>query len=109
MDLIYWFSLMIPFTFHPERTVAVSLVFFLCYLGAFFGHRKFLSLRSLPILICAVMWALFTIWEIHCEAIGANIRADLFFIAPVLIIASIVSLFLSIIALLSYIIERIRK
>lgn len=80
----------------PERIFVVSGGFFLGYFVIRLFSRKLPFIRSWPLLIPAIAWALFTLWELYCRVQKFNIRVDLFFIYPVLIIVSIFGLSVSI-------------
>ena len=71
------------------------LRFFVGYLGLRMFRRKFSSVQDWPLLIPAVIWGLFAIWEWHCKAQQYNIRVDLLLFYPVLIIVSIAGPLLS--------------
>lgn len=96
MDVIKWLFLPIqPFVWHPERIVAVSCAFFVIHFVLRLLHHKFSSVRDWPVLVPAIIWALFAIWEWYCKEQQYNIRVDLLLIYPVLIIVSIGGLLLS--------------
>ena len=89
------------FFWKSERIFAVSCVFFLGYFVIRLFGRKLPSVRSRPLLIPAIAWALFAVWELFCSAQQYNIRVDLLFIYPVLIVVSIIGLSVSIGSLIS--------
>ena len=95
MNQIEWFF------WKPERIFAVSCAFFLGYFVIRLFGRKLSSVRSRPLLIPAIAWALFAVWELFCSVQQFNIRVDLFLIYPVLIIVSIFGLSASIGSLIS--------
>ena len=96
MNLIKWVFLPIqPFVWHPERIVVVSCVFFVSYFGLRIFRRKVSSVQNWPLLIPAVIWGSFAIWEWYCKAQRYNIRVDLLLIYPVLITVSIAGPLLS--------------
>jgi hypothetical protein len=89
------------FFWKPERAFAVSCIFFLGYLVIRLLSRKPSSARSWPLLIPAIAWALFAIWEWFCAVKEYNIRVDLFLIYPILIVVSVFGLSMSISSLIS--------
>jgi len=84
------------FFWKPERIFAVSCIFFLGYFVIRLFGRKLPSARSRPLLIPAIAWALFAVWELFCTVKQYNIRVDLFLIYPILIVVSIFGLSVSI-------------
>jgi hypothetical protein len=95
MKLMEWFF------WRPERILVVSLAFFLGYLVIHTFRYKWSSVRSWPLLIPAIAWILFAIWERHCTIKESNIRVDLLLIYPVLIVVSIFGISVSIGSLIS--------
>lgn len=94
------------FFWKPEKFFAVSCVFFLAYLIIRLLGRKLPSVQSWPLLVPAITWALFAAWELFCTLEKTNIRVDLFFIYPVLIVVSIFGLSISIGSLISSILKK---
>ena len=96
MDLLKCLFLPIqPFVWHPERIVVVSCAFFVTYFALRLLRHKFSSVRDWPVLIPAIIWGLFAVWEWYCKVQRYNIRVDLLLIYPILITVSITGLFLS--------------
>jgi hypothetical protein len=77
-----------PFVWHPERIAIVACILLLAYLML----RRVGRFRPRPILVSAVIWGAFALWEWYCKIQGYNIRIDLFLIYPVLIIVTVWSL-----------------
>lgn len=94
------------FVRNPERILAISCVFFLGYFIISSFSRKLSSVRSWPLLIPAITWGLYAIWEWFCVIKKGNIRIDLFLIYPILIVASILGLSMSISSLVSNIFKK---
>ena len=93
MYLIQYLFLPIqPFVWHPERIAIVSGVFFLCFLGVYLLHRKHIQSQHWLLLLCAIVWGLFAIWEAHCKTMKYDIRVDLLLIYPVLMCLSVFSI-----------------
>jgi hypothetical protein len=90
MNLMEWFL------WKPERAFVVSCVFFLGYSAMRLLKRRFSTVRSWPLLVPAFAWMLFALWEWFCAIKKYNIRVDLFFIYPILIVASVYGLSVSI-------------
>ena len=84
------------FFWSPERIFVVSCGFFLGYFVIRLFSRKLLFIWSWPLLIPAVAWALFAVWELFSTVKQYNIRVDLFLIYPLLIVVSIFGLSVSI-------------
>ena len=93
----FLFLPMVPFAFHPWRIAIVSGIFFLGFLGTYFFNRKQVKFYHWSLLVCAIIWGVFAMWEVHCDAMEYNIRADLFFISPVLMSVSVYSIIINII------------
>ncbi|MCK4914233.1 MAG: hypothetical protein KAI59_06630 [Planctomycetes bacterium] len=89
------------FFWKPERIFAVSFAFFLGYLVIRLFNRKLSSAKSWPLLIPAIAWILFGIWEWFCTVKEYNIRVDLLLIYPILIAISVFGLSMSISSLIS--------
>ena len=68
----------------------------LAYLIVFLLKRKFESVLSWPLLVVAMAWMLFAMWEIFCMEQGYNIRVDALFIYPILILVSLVGFLASV-------------
>jgi len=85
----------------PGRILIVSCGFFLGYLIMCLYGRKLPSVRCWPLLIPAIAWGLFAIWEWYCTVNKYDIRIDLFLIYPVLIIISVFGLSVSVGSLIS--------
>ncbi len=84
------------FVREPGRIFAVSCIFFFGYFIIRLFSRKLSSVRSWPLLIPAITWGLYAIWEWFCTVKKGNIRVDLFLIYPILIVVSIFGLSVSI-------------
>jgi len=98
MDLIqYLFSPIQPFVWHSERIMIVSCAFFLGFLGMYLFNRKCLLFQHWLLLVCAVIWGLFAVWEAHCKTMEYNIRVDLLLIYPVLASITIFSVIINIV------------
>ena len=98
MEIIqYLFLPILPFVWHPERIAIVSGVFFLGFLGVYLLNRKHMQFRHWSLLLCAVIWGAFAMWEAHCKTMEYNIRVDLFLIHPVLMSLSVYSIIINII------------
>jgi len=88
----------------PEIIFVVSCGFFIVYLiinSLRLSRRKLSSVRSWSLLIPAVAWLLFAIWEWFYTTKENPIRVDLLLVYPVLIVASIFGLSVSISSLIS--------
>lgn len=90
----------------PTIIFAVSCVFFLSYLVIYVLACKWSFVRSWPLLIVAVAWALFAVWELFCTVKEYNIRVDLFVICPVLIAVTIFGVFVSVGSLASSLLKK---
>ena len=90
MNIMEWF------VGQPGRIFVISCIFFLGYFVMRLLGRKLPSLRSWPLLVPAIAWVLFAVWELFCSAQQYDIRVDLFFIYPILIVVSIFGLSVSI-------------
>ena len=100
MEVIQYLFLPIqPFVWHPERIAIVSGVFFLGFLGVYLLNRKHIQFQHWLLLICAIIWGLFAMWEAHCEIMKYDIRVDLLLIYPVLMSLSAFSIIINIIRL----------
>ena len=100
MEVIQYLFLPIqPFVWHPERIAIVSGVFFLGFLGLYLLNRKHIQFQHWLLLICAITWGLFAMWEAHCEIMEYNIRVDLLLIYPVLMSFSAFSIIINIVRL----------
>ncbi len=84
------------FFWKPERAFAVSCFFFLGYLVIRLFSHKLSFMRRRPLLIPAVVWLLYAVWEWVCTVNRGYIRVDLFLIYPILIVVSIYGLSVSI-------------
>jgi hypothetical protein len=79
--LMWPFKIFEPFVMHPERIAVVAALFLLGYaVLRWRGH-----LRAWPLLVSAGAWGLWVPWELHCTAMGYNIRVDLLLLCPLLI------------------------
>lgn len=94
------------FVWKPERIFMVSLVFFLGYLTIYLFSRKRPAVRSYPLLISFVTWITYGVWELFCSVQQYNIRVDLLFIYPVLIIVSIFGISASVGSLISNLLKK---
>jgi hypothetical protein len=103
--LLTWFFESIAwFAWKPQMALAISGVFFiggLIIILLRLNNRKLSSVRIWPILIPAITWALYSIWEWFCTVKRHNIRVDLILIYPFLIGFSIFGLSVSISSLIS--------
>ena len=98
MEVIQYLFLPIqPFVWHPERIVIVSGVFFLGFIGICLLNRKHVQFQHWLLLVCAIIWGVFAIWEANCKAMEYNIRVDLLLIYPVLMSFSVFSIVINII------------
>ena len=88
-----------PFVQHPERIAIVSGIFCLWFLGAYLSNRKHMQFQHWLLLVCAIIWMLFAMWEVHCNVMGYDIRVDLLLIYPVLMGFSAFSIIINIIRL----------
>jgi hypothetical protein len=86
MNPIEWFF------WKPERAFAVSCAFFFGYLLVRLFNRKSSFARSWPLLIPAITWGFYAIWECYCTVQKYNIRVDLLLIYPILIVVSVFGL-----------------
>lgn len=86
------------FVWHPGRIAAVAVVFFLGFLWMCFINRGQFRFRYLLLLMCAVLWGLFALWETQC--VGYNIRPDLILIEPILMGFSVFTVLINTIKLL---------
>ena len=73
------------FIWHPERIAIVAGLFLVGYLALRWSSR----FRAWPLLVAAVAWGLFALAEWSAKAEGANIRVDLFFTAPLLLVVTV--------------------
>lgn len=98
MEVIQYLFLPIqPFVWHPERIAIVSSVFFLGFIAMYLLNRKHIQFQHWLLLVCAIIWGLFAIWEAHCKTMGYNIRVDLLLIHPALISFSVFGIIINII------------
>lgn len=82
MDLLQWiFAPIQPFLWHPERIAAVCAFLMIPFVLILLVRR----FPAWPLLIAAVVWGLFALWEWYAKAHGWNIRVDLLLIYPVLV------------------------
>jgi hypothetical protein len=88
-ELPDWVFLLQPFVWHPERSLLVAAAFVAGYM---FARKQYPRAVRWPLLLPAVTWAAFTIWEWHCLNNQANIRIDLLLIYPVLVLATLAGL-----------------
>lgn len=72
---------LLPLISHPRRIAAVSLCFLVAAVWLAFRTRHI----NWPVIVAAISWALFAGWESHCNAMGYNIRVDLFLLSPILL------------------------
>ncbi len=85
MDLLQWIFVPIqPFIWHPERIAAICAFLLLAFVFVL-SIRRF---PSWPLLIAAVVWGSFALWEWCAKAKGWDIRVDLFLIYPVLVVVT---------------------
>ena len=87
------------FVWHPGRIAIVSGVFFLGFLGAYFLNGRHMQFQHGLLLVCAIIWGLYAMWESHCKTMEYDIRVDLLLIYPVLMSVSIFSIMINIIRL----------
>jgi hypothetical protein len=87
------------FVGRPLAALAISLGFGLVWAGVVFvipGKR----IRTWPLGIPTVLWALYAAWEYECAREQANIRIDLLVLYPVLAISTLAALVFWVICLL---------
>lgn len=75
-----------PFVTHPERIMAVAAILLALFLGLGLNRRRW----SWPLLWATGLWIAFAIWEWMVRE--ADIRVDLLVIYPVLLVATLWSL-----------------
>lgn len=90
MSIGYVFASMVDLVF------LVSGIFLLEYTIVLLLRRKLKYVLSWPLLAVAIGWLLAAVWELYCQGQGYSIRLDVFFIYPILIIASLLGLFVTI-------------
>lgn len=78
------------FVWHPWRAFGVSLIFwsFLLLFVMLRGWRPYL--RTIPLLIAALAWMMFGLFEYVAYWERANIRVDLLFTFPGLLIVTVI-------------------
>jgi len=90
--VIEWIFLPIqPFLWHPERIAYVAVIF----IAAFLIMRivtKSSGINPRYLFVPAVLWTLFIPWEAYCKAGEYNIRVDLLYIYPVLMVTSVLGI-----------------
>jgi hypothetical protein len=84
------FALIRPFAGHPEKIACVAAVFLASYTIIRSLRRKVTWMRPQPALVPAVMWGLWAFWEVYAR--DCNIRIDLVFGGPLLLLITAVSL-----------------
>lgn len=80
----------------PELILAVSGIFFFAYFLIRLLGRKLPSMLAWPLLMPAIAWTLFAVWEMYCTLQQYNIRVDLFLIYPFLIVVTFLGFIVSI-------------
>lgn len=88
------------FAGRPEKIFALAGIFLLEYLILFFLGRRIISVKSWPLLAVAIAWVLVGLWEIYCFEQGHNIRVDVLFIYPILIVISLLGFFASVVSMI---------
>ena len=104
MELIWRWLFFLPvqtFLWHPGRIAVVSFVFLLGFFIMLLLNRRYSLCRYWALFICAVVWALFAVWECYCKSQQYNIRVDLLLIYPILMVTGIFGLVSSIVSLVS--------
>jgi CDP-diglyceride synthetase len=74
-----------PFVAHPDRAAAIATVLLVMFL-VFRATRR---VWPWPLLWATGLWAAYAIWEWVILLQEANIRVDLFFIYPVLLVVTL--------------------
>jgi hypothetical protein len=97
------------FATKPELLFAGALVFLLEYLIVFLLGRKFKSVLSWPLLLVAIAWMLVAMWEVYCAEQGYNIRVDVLFIYPILILVSLLGFLASVSSIILSLFGKRRK
>ena len=64
----------------PELIIAVSGVFFFAYFLIRLLDRILPSVLAWPLLMPAISWVLYALWEMYCRVQQYNIRVELLFI-----------------------------
>jgi hypothetical protein len=75
---------------HPERIALVGVVLLGIGLIPIGGQKP----KHWPLFAAALLWLTFAPWEYHCKKQGMNIRTDLLFIWPVLVLTTGWALFM---------------
>lgn len=84
------------FVQHPERSALVAALFLVLWLVVWNSTGRGTKLRDLALLIPAVAWGLYALWEWAVTTFSpeADIRVDMLLIVPLLIVATIAGLVL---------------
>lgn len=81
-----FFAPLVPFVAHPERIVAVAILFFVAALLVTIWRKR---IAWAP-LVAGVAWACYAGWESHCVEMRYNIRVDLLLVYPLLVAFTII-------------------
>ena len=96
-DMPEWTRLPLrPFVGHPERIALVAAAFVAGYIAL---RMRRPAVVRWPLILGAVTWAAFAVWELECLREQANIRIDLFLIYPILVLLTLAGLVPSVMSL----------
>lgn len=87
------------FVQHPERSALVAALFLVIWLVVWNSTGRGTRLQDLALLIPAVAWGLYAIWEWAVTSFSpeADIRVDMLLIVPLLILATIAGIVLALV------------
>ena len=74
-----------PLILHPLRIAVVAAIFLVGYGALRSTNRP----RAWTLLVASAAWALWVPWEAYSKAMGYNIRVDLLFLCPLLLIVTL--------------------
>lgn len=83
-----------PYNFfaeHPDVTFKVALIFLFFYIILVL-FRGITWTLGWPLLLNSIVWGLWPLWEEYCRRGGYNIRVDIFFFYPLLLILTFLGL-----------------
>jgi len=83
------------FVWHPARALIISSIFLLFFVVCIALKKRVAWTRSWPLLLAAIAWALFAYNEHLAHRKGWNIRVDLLFTWPILVLLSLNCIILS--------------